>query len=70
MKHEKSNITTLASVYRGQHASGHVISLIFCVILSRRTSSTPPSSALKIGEISMAEVEESEIVRFVPLQGT
>ena len=37
----------VASVYKGQHAPNRVISVIFCVILNRRTSSTPLSSALK-----------------------
>ena len=48
----------------------HVILPIFGVILSRRTSSTPLSSALKMGKIPMAEVEESEGAKFAILQGT
>ena len=49
----------LASVYKGQHAPNRVISVIFCVILNRRTSSTPLSSALKITEIPAVGVFES-----------
>ncbi len=41
----------------------HVILSIFGVILSRRTSSTPLSSALKMGKIPMAGVGESEGLR-------
>ena len=48
----------------------HVILFIFGVILSRRTSSTPLSSALKMGKIPMAEVGESEGAEFAVLQGT
>ena len=48
----------------------HVILPIFYVILSRRTSSTPPLSALKMDKISMAEVEESEGAKYAFLQGT
>ena len=36
----------VASVYKGQYAPNRVISVIYCVILNRRTSSTPQSSAL------------------------
>ena len=36
----------IASVYKGQYAPNRVISVIYCVILNRRTSSTPQSSAL------------------------
>ncbi len=35
------NTPTLASVYKGQHASNRVISEIFSVILNQRTFSTP-----------------------------
>ena len=49
----------VASVYKGQHAPNRVISVIFCVILNRRTSSTPLSSALKITEIPAVGVFES-----------
>ena len=49
----------LASVYKGQYAPNRVISVIFCVILNRRTSSTPLSSALKITEIPAVGVFES-----------
>ena len=45
----------------------HVILPIFGVILSRRTSSTPLSSALKMGKIPMAEVGESEGAKFAVL---
>lgn len=38
-----------------------VNSPVFCVILSRRTSSTPSSSALKTGEFPKAEVAESKM---------
>ena len=48
----------------------HVILSIFGVILSRRTSSTPLSSALKMGKIPMAGVGESEGAEFTVLQGT
>ena len=48
----------------------HVILSIFGVILSRRTSSTPLSSALKMGKIPMAEVGESEGAKFAVLQDT
>ena len=60
----------LTSVNRGQHASSRVILPVFCVILRRRTSSTPPSSALKTGRIPTAEVEESEQFELACLQGT
>ena len=49
----------LALVYKGQHAPNRVISVIFCVILNRRTFSTPLSSALKITEIPAVGVFES-----------
>lgn len=38
-----------------------VILPVFCVILSQRTSSTPPSSAWKPGKILRAEVAESKM---------
>ncbi len=38
-----------------------VNSPVFYVILSRRTSSTPSSSALKTGEFPRAEVAESKM---------
>ena len=49
-------IMMVASMYKGKHASNRVISVIFSVILNRRTSSTPQSSALKSAEISAVEV--------------
>ena len=63
-------ISKIASVNRGKHASSRVILLVFCVILRRRTSSTPPSFALKTGRIPTAEVEESEQFELACLQGT
>ena len=50
----------LASVYKGKHAPSRVISAIFSVILSQRTSCTLPSSALQIAEIPAAGVYESK----------
>ena len=38
-----------------------VNSPVFCVILSQRTFSTPPLSALKTGEFPRAEVAESKM---------
>ena len=43
-----STAAKIASVYKGQYAPNRVISVINCVILNRRTSSTPQSSALYI----------------------
>ncbi len=41
------DISLLASVYGGQHASAHVISRVFSVIFNRRTSCTPHSFFLE-----------------------
>ena len=57
------------SVNKGIHALNHDIWVIFCVVLNRRTSSTPQSSALKIAQISMVRVVESERNQFLFLQG-
>ena len=47
------------------------LNLQFCyVTFNRRTSSTPLSSALKMGKIPMAGVGESEGAEFTVLQGT
>ena len=60
----------LPSVYKGTHALNHDIWAIFRVVLNRRTSSTPQSSALKITQISIVRVAESERNQFLFLQGT
>ena len=50
----------IPSLYKDTHASNHDI-FVFCgVILNRRTSSTPQSSALQNTKISMVEVAESK----------
>ena len=59
----------IPSVSKGTHALNHDIWVIFCVVLNRRTSSTPQSSALKIAQISMGRVVESERNQFLFLQG-
>ena len=57
----------LPSLYKGTHASNHDI-FVFCgVILNRRTSSTPQSSALQNTKISMVEVAESKRDKFCAL---
>ena len=61
---------SLPSVNKGIHALNHDIWVIFCVVLNWRTSSTPQSSALKIAQISMVRVVESERNQFLFLQGT
>ena len=58
-EHRTKERVWLASVYKGQHASNRVISVIFSVIPNWRTSSTPQSSALKSTEIPAVEVDES-----------
>lgn len=52
------------SLYKDTHASIHDICVICGVILNRRTSSTPQSSALQITQIFMAEVAESKRDKF------
>ena len=59
----------IPSVNKEIHALNHDIWVIFCVVLNRRTSSTPQSSALKIAQISMVRVVESERNQFLFLQG-
>ena len=59
LRHTALNLKKIASVYKGQHAPNRVIPVIFCVILNRRTSSTPLSSALKITGIPAVGVFES-----------
>ena len=51
---------------RGQHASRQDNFAVFYVILNRRTSSTPQSSALKTTKFSLPEVEESGTPRLRP----
>ena len=63
-------IQELPSLDKDIHALSHDICLIFCVILSRCTSSTPPSSALKIKQMSVVRVEKSKRDKIQPLQGT
>lgn len=57
----------LPSLYKDTHASSHDIFGICGVILNRRTSSTPQSSALQITQIFMAEVAESKRDKFCAL---
>ena len=61
-----SQNSLLASVNRGQHASRQDNFAVFYVILNRRTSSTPQSSALKTTKFSLPEVEESGTPRLRP----
>ena len=57
----------IPSLYKDTHASNHDI-FVFCgVILNRRTSSTPQSSALQNTKISMVEVAESKRDKFCAL---
>ena len=60
----------IPSLYKDTHASIHDIFAICGVILNRRTSSTPQSSALQITKIFMIEVVESKRDKFCALQGT
>ena len=57
-------------MYKGTHALNHDIWAIFCVVLNRRTSSTPHSVALPATKIRYLGSEGVLHLRFVILQGT
>ena len=74
MKHLRNWIENTMDKYsvgvQGAIRLSPVILPVFCVILSQRTSSTPPSSAWKPGKILRAEVAESKMWWFAFVQGT
>ena len=58
------------SVYKRAYVLNREICSIFFVVLNRRTSSTPHSSALKIKQISTVRIRESKSFELDYLQGT